>query len=406
MASLVILIALVAVACVPPVEEVPAPVEQVEPVEPVEPPEPVERKLKAAWIYVGPIGDLGWTHAHNEGRLYVEELFPWLETVYAEAVSKADAPAFLDRYVLEEKVDVIFTTSFGYMDATIEAAQRHPETIFFHCSGFKRTPNSGTYFIDLYQAKYLSGVMAGALTKTNEIGYVAAHPIPEVIRHINAFTLGVREVNPEATVDVRWLFAWYDPVKAREAAEALIAAGSDVLAFTEDTATVVMVGEEYTQKGQPVYTFAHYSPMLEFGPNSVVSGQLAHWGPLYADILMRNYHGIYTAQNLENVDLWWLIREGGVEVGADMGVPINPKFEEPLKAVKVTDPILGEISVYDLVLERVEQFKDPTMPFYPFTGPIKDQDGVERLKSGQRATYGELLVMDYFVDGLVGIIPD
>lgn len=392
LASLVIVIALLAVACVPRAPEAPAPVEP-------------EKKLKAAWIYVGPIGDIGWTHAHNEGRLYVEKQFPWLETVYAEAVPEADVDRFLDRFVVEEKSDVVFTTSFGYMDATIAAAQKYPDKIFFHCSGYKRAPNSGTYFADFYQVYYLNGLMAGALTKTDKIGYVAAHPIPEVVRHINAFALGVREANPEATVDVRWLFAWYDPAKAREAAEALIAAGSDVLAFTEDTATVVQVGEEYTQKGQPVYSFGHYSPMAQFGPNSIVSGQLVNWGLLYTDILMKVYLGVYTPQNLENVDYWWLLREGGVELGGQFGEPINPKFVEPLKAVKVTDPLLGEISVYDLVLKRLEQMKDPAMLFDPFTGPIKDQDGMERLKSGQRASYGELLTIDWFVDGVVGTIP-
>jgi len=372
-------------------------------------PAPAVKTLKACFIYVGPIGDIGWTHAHNEGRLYVEKKYPWLKTAYAEAVAEADVDRFLDRYVVEEKCDVIFTTSFGYMDATLAAAKKYPNTIFFHCSGFKRAPNLGNYFADFYQVYYLNGLMAGAMTKSGKVGYVAAHPIPEVIRHIDAFTLGVREVNPKATVDVRWIFAWYDPAKARQAAEALIAAGVDVLAFTEDTATVVQVAEEYTAKGKPVYSFGHYSPMAQFGPNSLISGQLVNWGVLYEDILTKVYLGVYTNKNLDKVDYWGLLGGGiqlgapaAVELGGKFGEPINPKFEAALKGVKVKEALLGEVTVYDLVFKRLEQMKDPAMLFDPFTGPIKDQAGKERVKPGQRLNYVELLNIDWFVEGVIG----
>jgi basic membrane protein A len=364
-----------------------------------------ERKLKAGFIYVGPIGDYGWSHAHNEGRLYVESKFPWLETIYAEAVPEADVERFLDRFILEENCDVVFTTSFGFMDGTIAAAAKYPDKIFFHNSGYKRAPNSGTYFIDFYQLYYLNGLMAGALTKSGKVGYVGAHPIPEVVRHINAFTLGVREVNPQATVDVRWLFAWYDPAKAREAAEALIATGVDALAFTEDSPTVLQVGQEYTEKGQPIYTFSHYSPMEEFGPDSSVSGQLVDWGIQYEDILTKVYLGIYTNTNLENVDYWWLMREKGAILGGSFDHVINPKFVDALRAVSVTDPLLGQMSVYDLVMKRVEQMTDPAMLFDPFTGPINDQDGNTRVAAYQRLSLGELVSMDWFVEGNIATIP-
>ncbi|MEW6566918.1 MAG: BMP family ABC transporter substrate-binding protein [Chloroflexota bacterium] len=390
-----VMVAMIVSACAAPATEAP----------PAETPVVAAPGLKACWIYVGPIGDYGWTHAHDQGRLYVEQQFPWLETAYAESVAEADADRFLDRFVVEEGCDVVFTTSFGFMDATIAAAEKYPDTIFFHCSGFRRAPNSGTYFADFYQAYYLNGLMAGALTQTGKVGYVAAHPIPEVVRHINAFTLGVREVNPEATVDVRWLFSWYDPAAAREAAEALVAAGADALAFTEDSPSVIEVGQEYTARGQPVYTFSHYSPMGEFGPDSAVSGQLIDWGIMYEDILMKVYLGVHNNTNLQNVDYWWLMREGAVMIGALPDQPINPAFEDELKAVTVTDPLLGEISVYDLVLTRIGQMSDPAMLFDPFTGPIRDQDGQLRLQPGQRASLGELLSMDWFVEGNIGTIP-
>ena len=397
--SLLVILALsgLAVACAP---ATPTP-EQVEVTVEV----PVEKKLKAAWIYVGPIGDYGWSHAHDVGRRYVEEKFPWLETVYAEAVAEADVARFIDRFIVEEGADVVFTTSFGFMDATIEAGEKYPDKILFHCSGYKRAPNVGTYFAEFHQLYYLNGLMAGALTKTNKVGYVAAHPIPEVVRHINAFALGVKEVNPEATVHVRWLFAWYDPAKAREAAESLIAEGCDTLAFTEDSPTVIEVGQEYVEKGQPIYTFSHYSPMQKFGPDSCVSGQLVHWEVIYEDILAKIYAGAYTTNNLADVDYWWMLKEGAVELGGDFGVPINPKFEAPLKEKKVTDPVFGEISVYDLVMKRLEQMSEETVLFDPFTGPIKDQAGKVRIEAGRRATHDELWTIDWFVENVVGEIP-
>jgi simple sugar transport system substrate-binding protein len=372
-------------------------------------PAPAADKLKACFVYVGPIGDIGWTNAHDVGRRYVDDKYDWLETAYAESVPEADSERFIDRFVVEEKCKVVFTTSFGFMDATLAAAQKYPDNYFFHVSGYKRAPNMGTIMADFYQIYYLNGLMAGALTKSGKVGYVAAHPIPELVRHINAFTIGVREANPQATVEVNWIFAWYDPAKAREAAEALIANGVDVLAFTEDTATVVQVAEEYTAKGQPVYSFSHYSPMSQFGPNSLISGQLVDWGILYEDVLTKIHLGIYTTKNLENVDYWGLLSGypnlGGpasVALGGKFGEPINPVFEAPLKQKKLNDPLLGEISVYDLVFKRIEQMKDPAVLFDPFTGPINNQEGALKIKPGQRLTVFELNTIDWFVEGVIG----
>ena len=361
--------------------------------------------LKAAFIYVGPVGDYGWSHAHDVARRYVDEKFPWLETVYAEAVAEADVARYIERFLIEEKVDVVFTTSFAFMDATIEAAKKHPDKIFFHCSGYQRAKNVGTYFAEFYQIYYLNGLMAGALTKTGKVGYVAAYPIPEVVRHINAFALGIKEVNPKAIVDVHWIFSWHDPSKARMAAEELISTGCDALAFTEDSPTVVEVGQEYMEKGQPVYTFSHYSPMQKFGPDSCVSGQLVHWDVLYEDILAKIYAGVYDNTNLQDVDYWWMLKERACELGGEFGIPINSKFEQVLKEKKVEDPVLGEISVYDLVMIRLAQMSEETVLFDPFTGPIKDQEGKIRIEAGRRGTHDELWTMDWFVENVRGEIP-
>ena len=178
-----------------------------------------------------------------------------------------------------------------------------------------------------------------------------------------------------------------------------------MLAFTEDSPAVIEVGQEHTEAGDTVYTFSHYSPMGDFGPDSAVSGQLVDWGIIYEDILAKVYAGAYNNANLANVDYWWLMREKAVLLGARFDEPISPKFEDQLKAVTISDPLLGEISVYDLVMARAEQMQDPAMLFDPFTGPISDQDGTQRLAAGQRATIGELLTIDWFVDGNIGTIP-
>ena len=358
------------------------------------------KKLKAGFVYVGPVGDYGWSHAHDVGRKFAESQLPWFESVFIESVAESDSSRIIDRFVQDEKVDVVFTTSFGYMDDTIKAGQKYPDKKFMHCSGFKQLPNVGTYFADLYQTYYLNGLMAGALTKTDKIGYVGAFPIPEVIRHINAFALGIKAVNPKAEVHVKWIYAWYGPDKAREAAEALIAEGCDNLAFTEDTPAVIEVGQEHTEKGRQIYTYSHYSPMQQYGKDSVVSGQLVDWGVMYVKILQDMYNGTW-----KNHDEWWLIAEKAVILGGSFDDTINPKFEGDLKMKMFETADFGKISAYDLVVKRYEQMQKGTEAFDPFTGPINDNTGKLQIKEGQRASKGDLLSIMYYVDGVVGSIP-
>ena len=359
-----------------------------------------DKKLKAGFIYVGPVGDYGWSHAHDMGRKFAESKLPWLETIFIESVAESDSARIIDRFIQGEKVDVVFTTSFGYMADTLKAGKKYPDKKFMHCSGFKQLPNVGTYFADLYQTYYLNGLMAGALTKTNKIGYVAAFPIPELIRHIDAFALGIKATNPKAEVHVKWIYAWYGPDKAREASEALIAEGCDALAFTEDTPAVIEVGQEHTEKGQQIYTFSHYSPMQPYGKDSVVSGQLVDWGVMYVKILQDIYNGTW-----KNSDEWWLIAEKAAILGGSFENIINPKFEGELKMTMVDTPDFGKISVYDLVVKRYEQMKKGPDVFDPFSGPIKDNTGKLKIKEGQRASKGDLLSIMYYVDNIAGRIP-
>lgn len=359
-----------------------------------------EGKLKAGFVYVGPVGDYGWSHAHDVGRKYAMSKLPWLETVYVESVAEADSARIIDRFVQEENCDVVLTTSFGYMDDTIKAGMKYPDTKFMHCSGFKQTQNVGTYFADLYQTYYLNGLMAGALTKSDKIGYVAAFPIPELVRHINAFALGIKAVNPQAAVHVKWIYAWYGPDKAREAAEALIAEGCDTLAFTEDTPAVIEVGQEHTEKGKQIFTFSHYSPMQIYGSDSVVSGQLVDWGVMYEKMFQDMHDGTWKSD-----DMWWLIAEKAVILGGTFDEPINPKFVDALKAINVDTADFGTVSVHDLVFKRYDQMKKGTDLFDPYTGPIKDNTGKLQIKAGERASKGDLLSIMYYVDNVSGSIP-
>jgi len=358
-----------------------------------------EKKLKACFVYVGPIGDVGWTFAHNEARLAAEKAIPGLQTKYVESVPEGQAMPVIDRLVADG-CNVIFTTSFGFMDQTLEAAKKYPDVIFAHASGFKRAPNMATYMADFYQVYYLNGLMAGALTKSGKVGYVGAFPIPELKRHISAFALGVRAVNPKATINVKWINAWFDPAKAREAAEALIAEGNDILAFTEDTATVVQ-----TAAKRKVPSFSHYNSMYKYAPDYVVSGQIVHWEKIYIDFLKKVQNGTYTNKNLQNVDYWWLLREGAVELGAQVGMPINPKFVPALKAAKMT--VNGkQVSVYDRVMELLKNMSSAKPTFDPFTGPIKDRYGVLRVPAGKTMTVAELNSMQWMAPGVVGQVPD
>jgi simple sugar transport system substrate-binding protein len=357
-----------------------------------------QTRIRAAFIYVGPIGDYGWSFAHNQGRLMVERELG-IETTYVERVTPGELETYIDLLVAQG-FNVIFTTSFGFMDGTLAAAQRHPNVIFAHCSGFRRAPNVMTYMADFYQAYYLAGLMAGALTETGKIGYIAAFPIPEVKRHLNTFAIAARTINPQATIHVRWTYAWFNPPAAKEATEALIAEGADVFMFTEDSPTVATVA---AAAGFP--SFSHYSPMLEFAPDHVVSGKLAHWGVIYVDFLRRVIAGEFTATNLQHVDYFWTIPQGAVELGATYGMPINPKFEARLRAKVVEIAPFGRISVYDLVHARLRQFGLPGYTYDPFQGPIYDRKGVLRVPEGFWLSYESLITMRWAAEGVVGPWP-
>ena len=352
--------------------------------------------LKIAFLYVGPVGDYGFSYAHDLGRQALVERFPGLQTTYVESVPEAEVEPFVDQLVSDGH-NVIIGTSFGFGDGLLAAAERYPEVIFGHATGIERSANVFTFMADFWQVYYLNGLAAGALSASDVIGYVAAFPIPEVKRHINAFAIGAREVNPDAVVEVRWLYAWFDPAGAQEATQALMSEGADVFGFTEDTPTVIQVAAT-----RGFASFSHYASMLPFSPETVASGQLVNWDAILIDVVEKILDGTYVAGELADVDYFWGLGEGAVEAGAEPGMLINPAFEGRLRAAMLDHPEFGAISVYELTERRLAQMSVLPPAFEPFTGPMRDRKGNEVYADGVSATIGELLAMEWAAENVRG----
>ena len=333
--------------------------------------------FKVAFVYVGPVGDLGWTYAHDQGRKALEAALPNVETVYQENVPEnpADAERVIRQFA-QDGAKVIFTTSFGYMDPTINVAKDFPDTVFIHISGYKTAPNVGTGFGKIEEPRYVSGEIAGKMTKSNQIGYVAAFPIPEVIRGINAFTLGVRKVNPDATVKVVWTNTWYDPAKERAAAEALLDGGADVIAQHQDTA-----GPQQAAQDRGVYSVGYDADMAPLAPKAVLTSPIWNWGPFYIQTVKEVMDGTWKSSQ------YW----GGWKDGVVDLAPIADFVPDDVRS---------------MAEDEIAKFKsgDETI-FTIFTGPIADQSGQIRVPEGQSMTAEELLGMNWFVQGVEGEIP-
>ncbi len=333
-------------------------------------------KMKVAFIYVGPIGDAGWTWAHDQGRLYLEKQLPYVETTYIENVPEgADAERVI-RDFAQKGYQVIFTTSFGYMDPTINVAKDFPKVTFMHCSGYKTAANSGTYFGKIEEPRYVSGLIAGKMTKSNILGYVAAYPIPEVIRGINAFTLGVRAVNPKAQVRVVWTNTWYDPAKERTAAEGLLDLGADVIAQHQDTP-----GPQQAAEARGKYGVGYDADMSKFAPKAVLTSPIWNWGVYYVDAVKRVKEGTWKTEQY-----WGGWKDGIVDLA-------------PIAAFVPAE-------VKKLAEDKVAEFKaGKATIFTVFSGPLKDQTGKIMVPEGKSMTGDELLNMKWFVEGVVGTIP-
>jgi len=327
------------------------------------------KDFQVGFIYVSPIGDAGWSYAHDQGRLFIDKM-DGVSTSYVEAVPEGPDSERVMLNMARKNYDLIFATSFGYMDPMLKVAQKFPKTTFMHCSGFKTAANMGNYFGRIYQARYLSGMVAGAMTKSNTLGYVAAFPIPEVIRGINAFTLGAQAVNPEVQVRVVWTKTWYDPATEKEAAKSLLDVGADVIAQHQDSP-----GPQEAAQEKGVYSIGYNSDMSAFAPKSHLCAPIWNWGPFYKEIVDAVRNGTFEAK-----PYWYGMEHGIVDLS-------------PMSAMVPAD-------VQKTVLAQKEAIKSGQMKV--FTGPVKDQAGTVRIPAGKTAEDGELLGMNYFVQGVIG----
>ena len=329
--------------------------------------------VKVAFIYVGPVGDAGWSFSHDQGRKYLEKNLPGVKTAFVESVPEgADAERILTQFA-RDGYKVIFATSFGYMDAVINVAKRFPDVRFEHCSGFKTAPNASTYFGRIYEARYLSGIVAGKMTKSSLIGYGASHPIPGVIRGINAFTMGVRSVNPGAKVRVVWTNTWYNPASEKEAAKALLDSGCDVIAQHQDTPGPMQAAEE---RGK--YGISYNSPMMQFAPKAVLTGPVWNWGPYYVKRVKAAMDGTW-----KTGQYWGPMADGIVDLA-----PFN-------KAVPADVVKLVSAKKRDIVRGKL----------HPFSGPVKDNPGKAIVPAGKTLSAAEMLSFNWFVEGVEGTLP-
>jgi basic membrane protein A len=327
--------------------------------------------LKVAFVYVGPVGDAGWTKKHDDGRKALEAaLGDKVEVKILESVPEGAESQQTFEDLVAEGNDLIFATSFGYMDQMLAVAEENPDVCFEHATGYKTADNMGTYFGAAEEARYLSGIAAGHASPTGKIGYVAAFPIPEVLRGINAFTLGAQSINPNATVQVVWTKTWFGPDEEKQAAESLLDADVDVLAQHQDTPST---GEAAADAGAK--WLGYNDDMSSFAPDAWLTGPVWDWGPYYTK----------TAQSV-----------------IDGTCPVDQYYGTMADGLVGLAPF--GVSVEQDVIDHIEQVKATIIDgsFQPFTGPINDQDGNEKVADGESPDLGTLLGMDYFVEGVIG----
>ena len=333
-----------------------------------------DEKLKIGFIYVGPVGDGGWTYQHDLGRQAIEaEYGDKVETTFIESVPEgADAERAITQLVLAGN-KLIFTTSFGFMDATVNVAQKFPDVKFEHATGYKRADNVATYDARFYEGRAVIGTIAGRMTKSNKIGYIGSFPIPEVIQGINSAFFHARKVNPDVEMKVVWAYSWFDPAKEAEAAAALFAEGVDVFMQHTDSTAPLAKAQEAGALG-----FGQASDMSNFAPSPRISSIVDNWAPYYVKRVGQVLDGTWTSEAT-----WAGIGDGEVVIG------------------EITDAVPAEVKA------EAEALRDQigSGAYHPFTGPLKKQDGSDWLAEGQVATDEELSGMNFFVEGITAQIP-
>ena len=320
------------------------------------------------FVYVSPIGDAGWTYQHDLGRLQMQKE-TGVTTKYVENVPEGPDAERVIREMAKRGDKVIFATSFGYMNPMLKVSKQFPKTAFVHATGYKMGKNMGLYNARFYEGRYLTGVIAGEMTKSNVLGYVAAFPIPEVLQGINAFIQGARSVNPKAELRVIWVNSWFDPGKERQASLTLMSQDADVITHHTDSTAVVQAAEE---KGK--YAFGYHSDMSKYGSNAHLTATTHHWGNYYTRVVKAVQSGNWKPENI-----WGGYKEGMISLA-----PLNSAIPTELQ---------------NRIASMEKQIAAGSL--HPFNGPVVDQDGKTRVAAGQTMSDGDLSRMDYFVQGVV-----
>ena len=329
-------------------------------------------ETKVGFVYVGPVGDHGWSYQHDQGRQQLEKNLG-VKTTFVESVSEgADAERVI-RQLASSGHDVIFTTSFGYMNPTLKVAKKFPKVKFEHATGYKRAKNVSTYSARFYEGRAILGTIAGKMTKSNIIGYIGSFPIPEVIRGIDALTLAARKVNPDVRVKVIWVNSWFDPGKEGDAAKTLIDQGADIIAQHTDSPAPLQVAEK-----RGVYAFGQASDMKTFAPKAQLTAIVDSWADYYTKRVKAAQEGSW-----KSTDTWGGIKDGMV-VMAPYGDAVPKDVRELADKVKA--------SIVD-------------GSFHPFQGPIKNQKGELVVKEGETISDADLSKLKWYVEGVEGSIP-
>ena len=330
-------------------------------------------KVKVGFIYVGPIGDHGWTYRHDIGRQQVEEAYgDKVETIYIESVPEGPDAERVMRNMAKGGADIIFATSFGYMQSMAKVAKEFPNVKFEHATGYKQSENMATYGLRLYQARHVQGIIAGMMTKTNKICYVAAFPIPEVIREINTYYLGAKKMNPDVEIMITWANTWYDPGKESQAAEVMMAEGCDMVAQHTDSPAPLQAAQLKGKLG-----FGQASDQIKFAPKAQLTATIDNWGPYYIKKVGQVIDGNWTTG-----DYFGHMNEGAVQMAPFTNMPTDVQA----KAQEIKDAISAG-------------------KYFAFTGPLKDNTGKIQLKAGEVADDVHLNTMMYYVEGINAKVP-
>ena len=334
---------------------------------------PEAKETKIGFIYVGPIGDHGWSYRHEVGRQAIDKaLAGKVKTSYIESVKEGPDAERVIQQLASSGHNLIFTTSFGYMNPTLKVAKNFPDVKFEHATGYKRSDNVSTYSARFYEGRYVAGVIAAKMTKSNVVGYVGSFPIPEVVRGINAFLLGARSINPDITIKVVWVSTWYDPGKEADAAKALIDQGADIITQHTDSPAPLQVAEN-----RGVYGFGQASDNIQFAPKAQLTAIIDNWDSYYVSRAKAMMDGSWKSQ-----DIWGGFKDGMVSMA--------PYTNMPAGVAKLAAETQGAIASGKL---------------HPFQGPIKDQDGTVRAAAGKIIDDGTLLGMNWYVEGVEGKLP-